>query len=89
MSKNKETLLALIAYASAVVNNPLLNFHQKEEEFDKFHKLWLSTNQKVRDQFVKRHPNLFEKVNKFRFEAQHPAYAVALKNHRGNKDETI
>ena len=85
MSKNKETLLALIAHASPFVGNPLITFAQKEKEFNEFHKLWLSTNQKVRSQFVKIHPDLFTAVNDFRFDLQHPAYAVALKNHRGEQ----
>ena len=80
---NKQILLALIACASTIANNPLITFSQKEKEFNEFHSLWLGANQKVRDQFVKRHPNLFEKVNDFRFDLQHPAYAVALKNHKG------
>lgn len=85
MSKNKQDLLALIACASAIANNPLLRVEQRKKHLEEYRNLWLDTTQKVRDQFVQKHHDLFKAVDDFRFETQHPSYAAALKANEGEK----
>lgn len=69
---NRQILLALVAYAGVIANNPLLGIEQRKKEFNEFQKLWLNASQKVRDQFIKGYPGLFETVDDYRFKLQHP-----------------
>ena len=81
MSKIKKTVLMLVAYASTIKNNPEATLAFKQSEFAKFNELWLTTTQSVRNEFIRSYPDLFDKINDFRFKEQHPAYAIALRYH--------
>ena len=87
MSRIKKTVLMLVAYASAIKNNPEATLCFKQSEFKKFNELWLSTTQSVRDEFIRSYPDLFDEINDFRFKEQHPAYAIALRYHKLTEEQ--
>lgn len=84
MSKQKKTLLALIAIARSIQDNNtthLLPFCQIKKKVEEFRQLWLGTDQKTRDAFIERYPTLWDVVSPLIFEIDHPAWHLILRYH--------